>query len=149
MDHWNCADTSGSPNLYGIIQNGHNRKVHLDHLRKRVMVPEETLELDEVSEAVAYKDIPCRKEDVQHHQSQDPSTADDYGIPPKNMSTNINSDPTEESTTTMVEPVEQTRDQPSHFPTRPPDIPVSASPLPLRRSSRTSRPPKRYIEECS
>ena len=99
-----------------VLPNGHNRKVHLDHLRKRVMVPEETMLPDDISDAVAYKDIPCRTEgDIQHHQPQGPSIAaasgisgtnsKDYSNPPEDMSININSDPAEESTTMTIEPV--------------------------------------------
>ena len=57
---------------------------------------------DEISDAVAYKNIPCRKEeDIQHHQPHGPSIAaasgisgtnsKDYSIPPEDMSININS----------------------------------------------------------
>ena len=148
----------GALTYMAVLPNGHNRKVHLDHLRKRETVPEETLVLDEISDAVAYKDIPCRTErDIQHHQPQGPSFAaasgisgtnsKDYSIPPEDMSININTDPAEESTTMTVEPVDQPMDRLNHIPTRPHNI--TASPLPLRRSSRPSRPPKRYIEECS
>lgn len=35
-----------------VLANGHKRKAHLDHLRRRVVVPDET------SDVVAYKDIP-------------------------------------------------------------------------------------------
>ena len=116
-----------------VLPNGHNRKVHLDNLRKRVMVPEETMLPDDISDAVAYKDIACRTEgDTQHHQPQGPSIAaasgisgtnsKDYSNPPEDMSININSDPAEESTTITIEPVDQPMDRLSHIPTRPHNI---------------------------
>ena len=156
---WPPGIPLGALTYMAVLPNGHNRKVHLDHLCKRVMVPEETMLPDDITDAVAYKDIPCRTEgDIQHHQPQGPSIAaasgisgtksKDYSNPPEeDMSININSDPAEESTNMTIEPVDQPIDRLSHIPTRPHNIP--ASPLPLRRSSHPSRLPKRYIEECS
>ena len=114
-----------------MLANGYNRKVHLNHLHRRAMVPDKTLVPDETLDVVACKDIPYQNEgDDQHHLPRRPTlpsitiasgisgtSSKDLSIPHGVCPSTLSLQRIQTS-----EPVDQSMDQPSHILTRAPNI---------------------------
>ena len=142
---WIIKDILGALTYNVQLANGHKRKAHLDHLRSRAREVETTPnEMFRTMETTQEGSIPMEIES--RHPATIPERHQSNATVPTCTSSSSTSGGAQRSASLSGEAqiTALTVSSPTHTSV---SSPARAS-QPLRRSSRQSNPPKRYIEEC-